>query len=427
MKVVPLDSVGRSGCGKWKRLERVVVRGTHRKESHLRGLWTIVERKGRRYENRMRWIAKPKPGRITKSREVVTQEVAAARARIASNKSLLDDEVYDRRERWGLVDFSPAEVTAGAGGPNSPLPSPVEIGRNPSNEEILRRRKEILRRRKEKRNRRRLGKDQVEPKHAVRVGGNEEAEEEEAGMTDYINRDVGGAMDLDSLVLWGGANSDHADAWLRIRRPFLDENDKSILLEKEEDKAKADGGGGGEGKKISKRAEDFWKSLGPNTQNPFNISQDANYTRPTLIKGDAHVSHSLAALKLEDALFPYYVGFPANEWHRPLLILPRRSRSEWFSVRPEGGCQMEESGGGTERVMLPPKWQDDLTATEGTIILFEYLEQNPPVVSNVGMGSRLLTYLRSKRKSKELPVAQEGQVQVLDDRDPSPFHLVGFL
>jgi len=45
----------------------------------------------------------------------------------------------------------------------------------------------------------------------------------------------------------------------------------------------------------------------------------------------------------------------------------------------------------------------DLSAREGRIVLAEYLEENPPLIMNVGMGTKLINYYRKASSTDVSP------------------------
>ncbi|CAL1192462.1 unnamed protein product [Candida parapsilosis] len=65
----------------------------------------------------------------------------------------------------------------------------------------------------------------------------------------------------------------------------------------------------------------------------------------------------------------------------------------------------------------------DLTVADtANIITMEYTEQYPPIVSNFGMGSKLINYYRKRSPDDtSRPKAQFGETHVLGVEDRSPF------
>jgi hypothetical protein len=88
--------------------------------------------------------------------------------------------------------------------------------------------------------------------------------------------------------------------------------------------------------------------------------------------------------------------------------------------------------------------KEDLSATEGEVLLFEYSEQRPPILSQPGMANRIVTYYRvsnddeiiedkeeedesgggggggRSRRAVNVPRVDEGAVEVLKAREPFP-------
>jgi transcription initiation factor TFIID subunit 1 len=64
----------------------------------------------------------------------------------------------------------------------------------------------------------------------------------------------------------------------------------------------------------------------------------------------------------------------------------------------------------------------DLSAREGRVILCEYVEEYPLLLSNVGMGSKIRNYYRKKDASDNTTISStDGDNIYLEPEDPSPF------
>jgi hypothetical protein len=78
----------------------------------------------------------------------------------------------------------------------------------------------------------------------------------------------------------------------------------------------------------------------------------------------------------------------------PMLLLPAVDKQAGV-----GSGEILENGtilasfGGSAAIYVPKK-KSELTARDGKILLMEYMEEHPPLISNVGMGSRIVTYYR---------------------------------
>jgi hypothetical protein len=67
-------------------------------------------------------------------------------------------------------------------------------------------------------------------------------------------------------------------------------------------------------------------------------------------------------------------------------------------------------------------------ADNGSMLLLEYSEECPMMLSNFGMGNRLVNYYRRKDdKDKERPKLDIGETKVLLPNDQSPFAIFGFV
>ena len=56
-------------------------------------------------------------------------------------------------------------------------------------------------------------------------------------------------------------------------------------------------------------------------------------------------------------------------------------------------AEREEAGGGDIFLMREPK---DLSGKDGDLVLFEYIEENPPLLSMVGMCGKIKNYYKRK-------------------------------
>lgn len=162
----------------------------------------------------------------------------------------------------------------------------------------------------------------------------------------------------------------------------------------------------------------------------FNISNDDAYealkenvrdkVRATL--GGVQVEHSLPARKL---LFPYYrVKLEdANPftYHRPTFHARRQigAKLNWSKPRYSKRRDLK-----TQRVIETYKTSRDLSLNDNsTAVLFEYCEEVPTVLSNFGMGSKIVNYFRVNHDSEAKPAERPslGETKILLPEDRSPF------
>ncbi|KAH9822422.1 hypothetical protein DFH28DRAFT_1078654 [Melampsora americana] len=175
----------------------------------------------------------------------------------------------------------------------------------------------------------------------------------------------------------------------------------------------------------------------PQSLDPFNLSNDRLYEvskeqrrRVRQTFGNLEVQHSYPALKLH---FPLYktrlTKHEARSFHRPALQFPLNIPIKFSRVKiakkkkDKTGRKIRNTAVASELL----KTTTDLTLKDtGAFMLFEYSEEAPPVISNVGMGSILVNYYRKKNANDEyVPKDDLGEPFVLDVADASPFMKFG--
>ncbi|RLN69353.1 hypothetical protein BBJ29_000220 [Phytophthora kernoviae] len=154
-----------------------------------------------------------------------------------------------------------------------------------------------------------------------------------------------------------------------------------------------------------------------------------------VVKNIGYVHHSLPAIKLS-LTKPELPKTKLRDFHRPRGKFKINEQMH-FSPPPPGAAKLapqEESA-----MITQIKKSSDLNPTAGgKLILIEYTEQHPPMLSNPGMASRILHYWRppedtsatglgilGKKKARKTrpkpPDMKMGQVITLGDHDESPF------
>ncbi|KAL3674492.1 hypothetical protein V7S43_000440 [Phytophthora oleae] len=153
-----------------------------------------------------------------------------------------------------------------------------------------------------------------------------------------------------------------------------------------------------------------------------------------VVKNIGYVHHSLPAMKLS-LTKPELPKTKLRDFHRPRGKFKINERLE-FLPPPPGAAKLapqEESA-----MVTQIKKSSDLNPTAGgKLIIIEYTEQHPPMLSNPGMASRILHYWRppedtsaglgilGKKKARKTrpkpPDMKMGQVITLGDHDESPF------
>ncbi|RLN71276.1 hypothetical protein BBJ28_00015098 [Nothophytophthora sp. Chile5] len=153
-----------------------------------------------------------------------------------------------------------------------------------------------------------------------------------------------------------------------------------------------------------------------------------------VVKNIGYVHHSLPAIKLS-LTKPELPKAKLRDFHRPRGKFKINEHLR-FQPPPAGAdklARQEESA-----MVTQIKKSSDLNPTAGgKLILIEYTEQHPPMLSNPGMAARILHYWRppedntaglgilGKKKARKTrpkpPDMKMGQVITLGDHDESPF------
>ncbi|KAK2766294.1 hypothetical protein FQN54_007811 [Arachnomyces sp. PD_36] len=165
----------------------------------------------------------------------------------------------------------------------------------------------------------------------------------------------------------------------------------------------------------------------------YNISNDEAYdmlkenhqnkVRSTL--GNVALEHSMPAVRLQ---WPYYktklAKGEARSFHRPMLSFPPN-----VPITFKKPLKMKRR----EQKMKDVKTLYDSSKAlsmgdNSSVLLLEYSEQHPTILSNFGMGSRFINYYRRKNmEDSARPKADLGETAVLLPQDKSPFSIFGHI
>ncbi|EGP92118.1 transcription initiation factor TFIID, subunit TAF1 [Zymoseptoria tritici IPO323] len=161
----------------------------------------------------------------------------------------------------------------------------------------------------------------------------------------------------------------------------------------------------------------------------YNISNDQAYdllkenhqhkVRSTL--GSMAVEHSFPATKLQ---FPFYKVALDNKakraFHRPQLDLKASIGKEYRFQKPKHIKKKNVRGKDAKEVFA--KAEDLSLGDNASLLMLEYSEEAPMMLSNFGMGNRLINYYRKKDADDSTrPKLEIGEAQVLLTQDKSPF------
>ncbi|KAL1903615.1 hypothetical protein Sste5346_000244 [Sporothrix stenoceras] len=212
------------------------------------------------------------------------------------------------------------------------------------------------------------------------------------------------------------------------KRVYLDMADYRLLLDD------------GENDRDPKRAKLTAQKRLPNGRlvrnlaSRFNYSNDQAYEqlkenhqhRVRAQHSNIQVEHSLPALKL---LWPYYAitryGPEPHDYHRPQLKV---NKGMGFSVHMAKLRKVAKREWKHKKIQETFARSKDLSLGDNsTAVLFEYCEEIPTVLSNFGMGNKIINYYRRKSKGdEEKPAKPElGELSFLLPEDKSPFSNFG--
>ncbi|KAI7812775.1 transcription initiation factor TFIID subunit 1 isoform X1 [Triplophysa rosa] len=149
----------------------------------------------------------------------------------------------------------------------------------------------------------------------------------------------------------------------------------------------------------------------PEVKDPWNLSNDEFYypkqqgLRGTF--GGNIIQHSIPSVELRQPFFPTHMGpMKLRQFHRPSLKKysfgalsqpgPHQVQPLLKHIKKKAKMREQErqaSGGGD---MFFMRTAQDLTGKDGDLILAEYSEENPPLLMQVGMASKIKNYYKRK-------------------------------
>ncbi len=210
------------------------------------------------------------------------------------------------------------------------------------------------------------------------------------------------------------------------RTVTLDLNDSQLLIDHVQPNIKPRSIFGGSALKKAGRGA-FAKGLSQR----YNISNDEAYdllkenhqNKVRSMLGNLAVEHSLPAVRLQ---WPFYKTKmdkqDARSFHRPTF---RANRNEQISFGKHHIIKRKHLKGKPTQA----QFQDSKVlsmADNSNVLLLEYSEEYPTMISNVGMGNRIVNYYRRKTaEDTSRPKLDIGETAVLLPQDKSPFSIFG--
>ncbi|KAK0529093.1 hypothetical protein OC842_004351 [Tilletia horrida] len=251
-------------------------------------------------------------------------------------------------------------------------------------------------------------------------------------LTRPLNHDIEGGAWTKS-ILWD------IDGPSKEMPIMLDMNDPDLILQEHFPESDAPGPSA---KMVAAPVMSHRTGRAPVELDPFNLSNDRFYevsreqrqrVRQTL--GQLEVQHAWPAVKLQ---FPFYKTRlskgEARSFHRPAMQFPLNVPIKFSKVRSAKKKKDLATKGRTAAGRNKEKdvWETlkkprDLTLKDtSNFVLYEYSEEYPAVLSNLGMGSLLVNYYRKKSpKDEHIPKAELGVPFILDVTDESPYMKFG--
>jgi len=173
------------------------------------------------------------------------------------------------------------------------------------------------------------------------------------------------------------------------------------------------------------------KTLKDRLQQRFKTSNDAEYdllkqNHQHKIRGqltNMSVEHSVPAIRLQ---YPYYqVKLPLQElrnYHRKRMHF----KHAIFFNKPNKMKRKHLKGRAVKDVYASTK--DLSIADNSSTVLLEYSEEHPIMLSQTGMGSKIVNYYRRRTKDDtSRPKGDVGETSVLLPEDKSPFYIFGHI
>lgn len=235
---------------------------------------------------------------------------------------------------------------------------------------------------------------------------------------------------LPDIPMFTAPNFDNfEEATARLaKRVILDRNDPYLLIDDMESDRAA------KRRKIQHKMVRLSNGkLGRELHQRFNFSNDVAYealkennsnrVRATI----AHipVEHSMPAQRLQ---WPYYkVKLSASDphsYHRPQLQTGKVTFSTVKFSKPD--IHKKKAWKGKKIPDIFRESKDMSLNDNSTAVLFEYCEEIPTVLSNFGMGTKIVNYFRRSKGSDTRPDKRElGENCILLPEDRSPFAIFG--
>ena len=182
---------------------------------------------------------------------------------------------------------------------------------------------------------------------------------------------------------------------------------------------------------VPQKMKNATKAVIPTTEKllelKFNFSNDKEYevlkknynTKVRSQLSNLNIEHALPAIRLQS---PYYKvklnKDEARSYHRPRFVVRPGALISFSKLKQRK--KKKDRGKSLQEIFS--RTVDLTSADTAPLIGMEYSEEYPQILSNFGMGSKLINYYRKEREDdSSRPKTQIGETHVLGVEDRSPF------
>lgn len=180
-------------------------------------------------------------------------------------------------------------------------------------------------------------------------------------------------------------------------------------------------------KRDSARSRDLFKRYNISNDEAYDKLKENHQNKVRSTLGSTTVEHSFPATVLQYPFYKVSLDTKAKRsFHRPPLELKSQPGREYRFQKPKHIKKKHWRGKEAKEIFAKA---DDLSLGDNaSALLLEYSEEAPMMISNFGMGNRLINYYRKKdADDQERPKREIGETQVLLTQDKSPFSTFGYV
>lgn len=171
--------------------------------------------------------------------------------------------------------------------------------------------------------------------------------------------------------------------------------------------------------------KDFGRRYNYSNDESYNMLKQKQRSKVRSTIGQLTIEHSTVALRLQSPYFKTTLSkAELRSFHRPSMSFPVNKEIRFSKAKSKKKLKDRSKD---PQILLNSTRKLSLNDNT-TAVLFEYSEEYPPVMSNVGMGSRVVNYYRKQyEQDTTRPKLDIGETRVLEAEDRSPFWNFGFV